>query len=145
MNFTLIDDDCTVADLFVWISFQKLHDWFFFSSSHACQFQSLLNPYSQNLEFVYERLCCGRSIFFLSRWKWKFLWWNLKNRHGFLFFFFFFLLRWQTPLQIQIRMASLGKYVFVPRGKSNASFMAIFACFVLFLCMLWPFLYGCTF
>lgn len=88
MNFTLIDDDCTVADLFVWISFQKLHDWFF-SSSHACQFQSLLNPYSQNLEFVYERLCCGRSIFFLSWWKWKFLWWNLKNRHGFLFFFFF--------------------------------------------------------
>lgn len=87
---------------------------FFFSSSHACQFQSLLNPYSQNLEFVYERLCFGRSIFFfLSWWKWNFLWWNLKNRHGFLFLFSF-LLRWQTPLQIQIRMASLGKYVFVP-------------------------------
>lgn len=96
MNFTLIDDDCTVADLFVWISFQKLHDWFF-SSSHACQFQSLLNPYSQNLEFVYERLCCGRSIFFLSWWKWKFLWWNLKNRHGFLFFFFFFVTVTNTP------------------------------------------------
>lgn len=31
----------------------------------------------------------GGQFFFLSWWKWKFLWWNLKNRHGFLFFFFF--------------------------------------------------------
>lgn len=91
---------------------------------------------------------------------WKTLLWEVKfffvmmkmkffvvefKKQTWIFILFFVLLRWQTPLQIQIRMASLGKCVFVPRGKSNASFMAIFACFVLFLCVLWPFLYGCTF
>lgn len=141
MNFTLIDHDCTVADLFVWISFQKLHDWFFFLLMHvSSKAYWTLTP--KNLEFVYERLCCGRSIFFFVMMKMKACGGILKTDMD---FYSFFLLRWQTPLQIQIRMASLGKYVFVPRGKSNASFMAIFACFVLFLCMLWPFLYGCTF
>lgn len=96
MNFTLIDDDCTVADLFVWISFQKLHDWFF-SSSHACQFQSLLNPYSQNLEFVYERLCCGRSIFFFVMMKMKIFVVEFKKQTWIFILFFFFVTMTNTP------------------------------------------------
>lgn len=86
----------------------------------------------KNLEFVHDRLCCGRwKFFFLSWWKWKLVVEFKKKKKKQTWISILFFLRWQTPLQI--RMASLGKYVFVPRGKSNASFMAIFACFVLFL------------
>lgn len=70
----------------------------FFSSSHACQFQSLLNPYSQNLEFVYERLCCGRSIFFFVMMKMKIFVVEFKKQTWiFILFFFFFVTMTNTP------------------------------------------------
>lgn len=59
-----------------------------FFSSHACQFQSLLNPYSQKSGICVWKTLLWEVNFFFCHDENESLWWNFKNRHGFLFFFF---------------------------------------------------------
>lgn len=104
-------------------------DFFFLLMHVSSKAYWTLTP--KNMEFVYERLCCGRSVFFLSWWKWKLVV-EFKKQTWICILFSFFL-RWQTPLQIQIRMASLGKCVFVPLFHGHFCLFCLISMYVMTL------------
>lgn len=96
MNFTLIDDDCTVADLFVWISFQKLHDWFFFFFS-CMSVPKLIEPLLPKSGICVWKTLLWEVNFFFVMMKMKIFVVEFKKQTWIFILFFFFVTMTNTP------------------------------------------------